>query len=62
MVIILAKKRSKSINFAIIAVVSQNERQQGIHIKWSTFIGQKMLFRASEITLWSCDTMAGEFD
>ena len=30
-----------------------------IYVLYAQFLGQKMLFRANEITLQSCDTMAG---
>ena len=35
----------------LINVASQNERQQGIRVECSIFLGQKMLFRANEVTL-----------
>ena len=43
----------------VIAVASQNSRQEGIRVESSIFRA-KMLFRANEITLLSCDRMAGK--
>ena len=48
---VILKKRCLIYNLRIIAVASQNERQQVYTRCMLNFLGQKMLFRANEITL-----------